>query len=510
MAMISRSRPIVPAEIINCLLLGAFAIVAALFSNSHLMFALVVAAVALLATRELWHIVTNPKTIRFSRVLAASILLGYVVGTAVYLGHFQTTDAAAYQYWQDYGLHYDQHSLALALAAALAASAMLYATSLWEAPKSFGALLNDLLDPKAERIVWLGMLFVVAALYSGQIGYMGATKTDSGRITALGALAVLVTPPLVPYTLAVATAEHRLPRRFLLSTALIFFIAVTFILGRRYLLYVLVLSAIVMFARGYRLSSKHWAILAIFATMTALALYWGFKFFMALRLAVWELGPDAGLRKLISASLSMLGSSQSREVSAQLAENVGTRTFILSYFGGLVGIDNWNVPALGKELLYSIQMAVPSLLMPGKTAVLPSTPEELMHPLYGIPAFDGPNTIIVAGYDDFGFIGAALYPLALIMLYCGFYAAVCRIIRRQSIRLFVIFTLLFQLLYVEQSLTASFVVLRDLIIILCLFWLVMRVPVVRFARRRQWDGHSTRCQPPVTGGPFSDAAPEQE
>lgn len=505
MTLVSLNPRVAGRFALKCLTLGTFAVVAALFPGSRAVFTALIVAASLFAGNELRRILIQSEGVQFSRVLAVSILLGYAVGATVYLGYFQTTDATIHQYWQEYGLYYSQQSLGLALAAVLGCSSLLYAMSAMEYRKPLVSCWVELSAPSAERIVWLGLLLVVSALYTGEIGYMGPTTDPSGRITALGALAVLVTPPMVPYALAVALAsgDRQLPKRYLLWMAPALFIGVTFVLGRRYLLYALVLSAMVVFARGYRLSVRHIGMMAVAGVIAAIALYVGFKFFMALRLAGWQLGPDVGLRELISTALLMLGSNESQEVEAQLSENVGTRTFILSYFASLVGGGSGQVPALGKELLYSVQMAVPSLLMPGKTAGLPASPEELMHPLYGLPVFDGPNTIVVAGYDDFGFLGAALYPLGLAIFYVSFYAFVCRVTSSQSKRLFVLFALLFQLFYVEQSLTANFVVLRDLVVVLVLLSIISSVPMIRLSAGRQLPIRRARFRPASAAGSHS-------
>lgn len=479
--MIYRNSKITSSWVKKCLTLCVLAVIAALFYSSHLLFTVVVAISSLFGAYELWRIVTNPVKVRFSEVLSISILLGYVVGTGIYLVYLQTTKATDLQYWQHYGVYYDQESLGFALAAVLLSSALLYAASAWETPKRALAGIVELSTTKAERLVWLGILLILLGLYTGQVGYMGMQIADSGRVTALGALATLMAPSLVPFTVALAIGERPLVKRLLLWGALALLIGVTFLLGRRFLIYVLVLSAMVLFARPNRPSMRRLATIALLGAMAVTVLYWGFKFFMALRLAVWELGPDAGLLAQVGAALSMLGGDQSQEVGARLTENAGTRTFILSYFAGLMQNSNGNMPTLGKEVLYSIRMAVPSLFLPDKTTSLPSSPEEFMHPLYGIPVFDGPNSIVVAGYDDFGLIGAALYPLAFAMLYAGFYSTICRMTRLQPIRLFVFFALSFQLLYIEQSLAGVFAALRNLVILIMIFWIMMSAPLMSFS-----------------------------
>lgn len=483
MTMTYRSTKFMSSWVYRCLTLFVLSITTALFSGSHLFFILVVAVSSLLALFELSRIITNSAAVRFSEVLSISILLGYVVGISVHLVYLQATKTADFQMWQRYGIHYSQDFLGLALAAVLFSSALLMVVSAWEVPKRTLALIDELSTPKAERLVWVGVALVLAALYSGQIGYMGVMTADSGRITALGALAVLVVPPLVPYTLALAICERPRVNRLLLWGVLALLISVTVLMGRRYLLYALILSAMVLLKRQYPLSWRRVGLAVFLGLVAVMTVYWGFKFFMALRMVRPQLDMDASILMHVNMALDVLWNEQAKEVGERLADNVGTRTFILSYFAGLMSTQSSHVPAFGKELMYFIQMAIPSILMPEKTAILPSKREEIMHPLYGIPVFDGPGSIMVSGYDDFGLLGVAFYPVALVTLYSGFYATVCRITRVQSIRLFVFFTLLFQLLYIEQSLTASFVALRNLIIMVPLFWIMTRLPLPILAAR---------------------------
>ncbi len=152
-----------------------------------------------------------------------------------------------------------------------------------------------------------------------------------------------------------------------------------------------------------------------------------------------------------------------------------------------MGISSARMPAFGAEFVYSVQMAIPSILMPGKVGAMPAAPEALVHPRYGIPVFDGPNSVLVAGFDDFGFLGALVYPLFVVLLYGAFYRSLRTFVRDQPIRLFVLFTLLFQLLYIEQAFGSVFVSLRNLLIVVGVAWLLARLPVARFKRRVRYS-----------------------
>ncbi len=463
--------------------LGVAATVLLLFSGSELVFAAAVVLATAVALRDLSRLILDTDKIRFSFTLAVSILLGYGLGSAIYLLSYRTIDATQYQYWALQGLLFDQEGLATALAASLLAAAVLYVRAAFERPVYSGFTLDSLASPKAERLVWLGAGLVLLALYAGDIGYMGAVVSDTGHVSPLGALANLMVPALVPYTLLLITDKRPLVKRLMLVAVFALLIGVTLIQGRRYLLYVLVLSAMALHMRGYRFTKRGLVIVVAFPILATLLSYSGFIFFMALRFAAWELGKDASLSELISVALLNVSGTQASLVHESLAENVASRPFILSYFAGLMGVSSAQMPALGTELLYSAQMAVPSILMPGKVGALPPSPEDLVHPLYGIPVFDGPNSVLVAGFDDFGVLGALFYPLGLVLLFGWFNKIFRAAVRDAPIRLFVLFALLFQLLYIEESLSAVFVAPRNLVIVIGAAWVLGRLPIPRLTRR---------------------------
>lgn len=469
------------------LFLAAAGLLLLLFSGSVLLFAAVVILASGIALLDLSRLILRIDRIRLSFTFAVSILLGYGLGSAVYLISHRTMDATQYQYWAPQGLLFDQQGLATALAASLLAAAVLYVRATIERPVYSSAILHSLAGPKAERLVWLGAAVALLALYAGDIGYMGAVVRDTGHVSPVGVIANLMVPALVPYTLLLITDKRPLAKRLMLVTAFALLIGVTFVQGRRYLLYVLVLSAMALHMRGYRFTRRGLVIGAAFFVIAALLLYFGFNFFMALRLTVEELGRNASLSELIRAALSQMSGTQASQVQEHLVENVTSRTFILSYLAGLMGVSSARMPALGAEFLYSVQMVVPSILMPGKVAALPSAPEALVHPLYGIPAFDGPSSALVAGFDDFGFLGALIYPLGVVLLFGWFNKFVRAAVWDAPIRLFVLFALLFQLLYIEQAFASVFVTLRDLVIVIGAAWVLGKLPIPRLARRAQYS-----------------------
>lgn len=480
-------------SLLKPLLLIFVASLVLLCSNWAPVFAIAVAIASAIAIGDLYQLTVGGVRICFANVLAVSILLGYGVGSAIYLVSFSTIHAADYQRWLQQGFLFDQRGLSIALAASLLAASVLYVRAIYERSFDFHSALAHLDTRKSERLVWLGLGLIIFALMKGDLRFQGALVAATTGLSPIGALADLMVTGLVPYTLLLVTGNRPRAKRVLLIGICLFLIVVLAMLHRRYIIYALVLAAISLRMRGFRIRTKRGLVAFLgFSVVAIFVLYWGFKFFMAMRLAGWELGDDVGLLDQIRATLSMLGSHQASIVQQRLAQNVASRPFILSYLAGLMDISSAHMPSLGSEFLYSLQVAVPSVFMPGKSLYLPHAPEDFIHPLYGISVFDGPNSILVAGYDDFGFLGALIYPLIMVILYGAFFRAVQIIVRARPLQLFVLFILLFQLFYIEQGLASVFVTMRNLIIILGLAWMLLRLPVVKLNPRPRGTRHIPR------------------
>lgn len=451
-------------QLIKPLSLALLAFVLYCFQESTVLFVIAVLIASAVSIVGLLKIISAPKTIQFSSILAVSILLGYGLGSAIFLVANQTFDAPQIQYWAYQGLHFNQAGLSTGLAVSLFAAAALYELSKFQRSAYFIYSSDSMAGSKPERLVWFGVGLIALALYTGEIGYQGAIVSETRNISPLGAIANLMVPPLVPYVLLLILSRRSPIRKMIFLAALLFLVGTLFVTGRRNLLYAIVLAGIAWHMSGYKLT-KNIVITTIISFFVVIVLYFGFSFFLVLRGTVGDLGVNASLLDLVSSSVSRLFETQGGGQRAMLAENIGYRPFILSYFGGLIGIASNRIPTFGAELIYSLQMSIPSILMPSKVASLASLPEGLIHPLYGIRVFDGPNSLLVAGFDDFGLIGAVLYPVAVAILYGLFFRSFRALIRDPAIVFFILFALSFELLNIEQALAATFVTLRDLTIV---------------------------------------------
>jgi hypothetical protein len=109
--------------------------------------------------------------------------------------------------------------------------------------------------------------------------------------------------------------------------------------------------------------------------------------------------------------------------------------------------------------------------------------EEFVHPAFGFSVFDGPNTIMTVGLNDFGIAGAIIYPVMLVLIYGFFLKIIFRYFPSVLFQM-VVFRLIYQLFYVEQSLSGLFTsALRDLALITGLFYLIAKLPNISLGSR---------------------------
>lgn len=458
------------------LFLSVIAAALLFFPSSAILFDTSVLLTSVLALADLSVLITTSGSVRFSFVMALSILLGYSFGSLIYLMVHHTLNASVFQNFARDGLVFHQPGLSTAFSAALLASAILYTCSPFQRPLDLPIAVRALGHRKTERVFWVGLLIVVLAFAKGDLGYMGTTVAKSGHITALGSLSDLIVPPLAAYDILLISGHRTRLRKVLLSLGFLFLLATLVVMGRRYLLYTAVLCAISYHMTGRLRSERQYLSFIAWTVPAAAVMYGGFVIFYAIRHAISLIGGHEGLVPVVQLGLSQLHGSRYAILQAQLNRNVGSRPFILSYFGGLVGLHSPQVPVNGRELLYSLRIAIPSAFTPGKVASLPPTPEALIHPLYGIPVFDGPNSTLTAGFNDFGFLGAVIYPVGVATLFLYFHKWVRTAINSETIRVMVLFALLFQMLNTEQALSDVFVTVRNLLIIVVAISVLEKLP----------------------------------
>jgi hypothetical protein len=462
-----------------------------LFSDSATAFVVAALIGAAVGLWGLYFLLKHPTLIRFANVLGISLLLGYALGTStsalasfISQGRFDPTA-------NEFGLLYRQADISYSLMFVVIASVLLFIVGAVERPVfSTKPSPQDFTSPKTKFLLLVSTAIVLGAFALGDLDYMGTAVSATGNITALGALSQLLAPVLLPLTIVCILQEKsRVPRVIYIVLVCVIALAL-FPLGRRVLIYSLVTCLFAFVISGKRLSvrdSRKWLWIGIGAPMLLGFIVVGFYFFFALRLTVDTLGPGHSLPERVTYTLRVLQVG-ANNLGPELASNVASRPFILSYLAGVYAATNHHSLLMGQEVTYAMQNAVPSLLFPNKTSLLPAAQENFIHPALGIPVFDGPQSIVTAGLDDFGVLGLLGYPIVLALLYALVRRAITRSIPPVLYYL-VVFRLLYQLLYVEQSLSGMFTTgLRDLALItlvLLLLWKACGLRLFHLASRGQ-------------------------
>ncbi len=453
----------------------------ALFPGSFVVFLIAVLIGSAIGLFGVYYIVTKPSKILFSNTLAVSLLLGYALGALIYLSGI----IDSFRFVET--IRYCQSDLSNALAVVMTACGTLFLAVLLERPiVPLREMHDGFTSNRAKFIILFSLLLVAIAFFKGEFGYMGISVTDKGKISALGALAFTLVPillPLVVLFLRQSSLQKMERYVFIVFLCLLFLVIIP--TGRRVLLYSVLLVAISFFMyrkKKLQLSPKRLLLVVFCLPIICYMVFIGFQYFYAMRVAGRSLPPEAGLVARASGAIDVLQDDYGK-FAVEYQSNLVDRPFILSYLAVLIAAQSNKSPLLGEEFWYSLQMAIPSILFPDKTLVLPKSVEDFVHPAFGIRVFDGPNTIITAGYDDFGLIGAVLYPVMLVFIYS--FLLKLTTFAPAIVWHFIFFRLLFNLFYVEQSLGGILITgLRDLFLVVFVMMIAWHVYPI-FSRRVQ-------------------------
>lgn len=461
----------------GCLVLAA--VIAAAFPVNPVFIgaAAIGSAVALAA---IYFFVYRLKQFRISWILADGLLLGYSLGT------FNTSlrlawegSTAAIQFSRAQG------ELSMALAATLLVSALLFFV---------GAVVEKPLRIHGERtgrgdlrFAWLGLAVVLAGFATGGIGYMGTVADDQNHVSMLGEIAGLWGPALP------ALAVLLLPRCpkgvsraacwLLLAAAIVCLIPQ----GRRTLFFAVLLAFVAIGAGNPRRLSV-WKHLPLIVAAVPI-LYVGNLVFYAMRVSSWQAGSaKLSFTELSTRAAGILRGGRDSSFDEAVDENLRDRTFVLRYFSDLLHA-SWNhQPLLGRDLLFSIRMAIPSVVYRDKDSVLAIGMEEnLANPEFGLYATDESNSILTTGVSDFGVAGVFIYPIVLSLLVSAFTGALTRRLPEIAGAI-VVFAIAGIMWKMETSFSGYLVACRDVLLLaLPLAILKMWKPAGRRAGLQQRD-----------------------
>jgi len=198
----------------------------------------------------------------------------------------------------------------------------------------------------------------------------------------------------------------------------------------------------------------------------AAVLYSGNIFFYAMRVSAWRVGnARVGLSALSERAVDLMQNGRGRQFDFEITRNLQDRTFVLRYISDLLAASWTHEPLWGRDAIFCLESAIPSVIHPDKDRVRAIGMEEnLANPNFGLFAEDESNSILTTGVSDFGIAGAFVYPILLVSLMSAFAR---RLIRNlpERVSVLVVLAVLNIMWQTEMSSSAYFILCRNLIIL---------------------------------------------
>ena len=363
----------------------------------------------------LYLVIDDRDALRFSWLLSATLIVAYAGGT------FSTWfSSVSFDDFRDLTKQRPIELLCATLALVYASTAIVMLVGRLERPvfRSDG----DLPQEAAFGIVLssVGLFVIALAYFMGDLGYEGVqADLNSQRIPILGATAVLIASPLAGlFGYIYGRFDAVFVKLYCAAGGGVVILSII-PSGRRQIILALLLLII-----GYSLSGalrQRSLLQRLFIAACVLSI--GFvvsAYFFAIRLSVWELGPNSSFFDQLSLALQFVTSSTLEErFNALFYDNLRERTFVLGYLADLIEATRSSGSLHGEALLFYLKLTIPSALDPSKVDVLAIQQiETFAHPKLGLPVIDQANSILTDGVTDFGFAGGFLYLSGIIIVMC--------------------------------------------------------------------------------------------
>lgn len=203
----------------------------------------------------------------------------------------------------------------------------------------------------------------------------------------------------------------------------------------------------------------------VILALSAQAVWFFWNSYFALRVAYDETGGTESVGILnIEQARSVASSSDADE---QFRSNTIVRPF--STISSLTTIQNESTGyLLGWNALSQALLTIPSAIFPNKFSAIGPVFEDLYYEEIGVSLTDYANTIFLEGYIDFGYFGSVLYIfIAHLMLTSLF--RIKRIKNNENIYNLVYFTVIFQIVNIETTLTSIFVCILSIFLFIFIF-----------------------------------------
>lgn len=421
----------------------------------------------------LFDIVFRFSPLRLTTVFGMTILLGYNLGS---FNTWLTMERGSLTLAESFAR--DPRALGHAIAACMITSALLFVIGeLFERPV-FGKEFYLTFGPGTLALVAFTTFLVLGAYATGRIGFGGITLDDTGHPGAITELIVWWYVPAFAYSVCAALNTTGIARWVVRILAFIQGVAMV-PLGRRQFAFAMLLALIATRLGRYRLRWPLYKKLfigvggVVIVTLASVT-------FLYLRVAGYELKSkekiSLGMR--LETAYSLLQKRSPSDILALLGSSASKRTFVIGFFSDLLDASQRSTPLLGQDILYNLQLTVPSAISKTKFGIGEYGEETLANMHWGFSYRDEANSILTAGAADFGILGVLAYPVLLTLM---LRLALEWVQYAVPTNMAVIVTLsyLFRSLQAEATPSGYFLEIRSTILVVILYYFASRLPRFR-------------------------------
>ena len=418
-------------------------------------------------------IVFRSAPLRLTTIYGMTILLGYNLGS---LNTWLTMQRGSLTLAESFAR--DPVALGHAIAACMVTSAVLFVVGqLLERP-IFGREFFLSFGSGTLPIVVFTTLLVMTAYARGKVGFMGVSVDEFGHIDPATELIMWWFFPAFAYSVCAALNTTGAARWMIGGLAAVQTVAMV-PLGRRPLAFAVVLAMIATRLGRYRLRLPMYKKLLI-GIAGAVLVVTASVGFLYLRVAGYEMAgkETISLRTRLDTAYELLHKRSPLELFQMLRTDAAKRTFTIGFFSDLLNASQHSTPLLGKDMLYNLQLTVPSVISRDKFGIVPYGEEILANMHWGFSYKDEANSLLTAGAADFGFLGVLLYPLLLCFM-LRIALEWVQIAVPTHLAVIVALAYVNQALLTEVSPIGYFLQIRSTIIVVLIVYVLARLPAIR-------------------------------
>ena len=403
--------------------------------------------------------------INFTRLASIGIGIGYLLPVLTYS---VAAGSDALIFGNGGLIAYSYTSLSDAVAITGLVICTLHMASTIEPPIATVSWRAALGSKEAVAFCLAAFAFQTALFLTGNLGFSGVQFDESGRASFLSHVFVNFTPTLAALSAGVFYCSPKRSNavRILVGAVLLASLVLCVMLSRRHFMYSIFLILIVLGGSGFRIRARSIVSILPVAMLAAAMSYVAFFGFIAMRIAAWSLSPESGTWEIVTEAFRLWSTGDMASVIDYASETTTNRQFTIWYLAATIEAVMHKGPSWGIDVYISFLANIPSALFPQKAEIVPQFIEIATHKFLNFPIFDAPNTLLVSGYFDFGFLGAILYPLGGAVFFRFLYVTTLMLRFPSVISISTSLPLFFSVLSLEKSTAEVFSTPRNTIVLI--------------------------------------------